>query len=363
MRSLNLAYEPRLDHIRCLAASMLFLFHLYHLNYLHWQPAADRPWLALLVEGHTGVGLFFTLSGFLFMSIALHYDHLNYADFVRNRFLRIFPLFVTVYFIAISVSRDRFNAQDFLYLFFSNLGQAPTSNSFITGAAWTISVEFTFYLVFPFLARFAKEQGAPYLLRLLVLMLVFKVGAYFVTEHSTHMFYSTLLGRFDQFLIGMLAAVLSVRWKPQLARSGGPLLIAAVALVVAACTVQARYASYFLPQPKQVFWIFWSFIESGCWALFICAWLVAPLRIPGWLDRALCRGGEISFSFYLLHGLVLFILHELLGELKITGRVWLDGGVLVLIAYPLVWIVASLSYQSIEKPFLTLRRRYGEGAV
>ncbi|MBS0355068.1 MAG: acyltransferase [Proteobacteria bacterium] len=363
MRSLNLAYEPRLDHIRCLAASMLFLFHLYHLNYLHWQPASDRPWLGLLVEGHTGVGLFFTLSGFLFMSIALHYDHLNYADFVRNRFLRIFPLFVTVYFIAISVSRDRFNAQDVLYLFFSNLGQAPTSNSFITGAAWTISVEFTFYLVFPFLGRFAKEQGVPYLLRLLALMLVFKVGAYFVTERSTHMFYSTLVGRFDQFLIGMLAAMLSARWKQQMVRYGTPLLVLAAILVVAACTAQARYASYFLPQPKQVFWIFWSFIESGCWALFICAWLAAPLRIPVWLDRALCRGGEISFSFYLLHGLVLFILHELLGELKITGRVWLDGGVLVLIAYPLVWIVANLSYQAIEKPFLTLRRRYGEGAA
>lgn len=261
------------------------------------------------------------------------------------------------------MSRDRFNAQDVLYLFFSNLGQAPTSNSFITGAAWTISVEFTFYLVFPFLGRFAKEQGVPYLLRLLALMLVFKVGAYFVTERSTHMFYSTLVGRFDQFLIGMLAAMLSARWKQQMVRYGTPLLVLAAILVVAACTAQARYASYFLPQPKQVFWIFWSFIESGCWALFICAWLAAPLRIPVWLDRALCRGGEISFSFYLLHGLVLFILHELLGELKITGRVWLDGGVLVLIAYPLVWIVANLSYQAIEKPFLTLRRRYGEGAA
>jgi peptidoglycan/LPS O-acetylase OafA/YrhL len=359
MRSPNLPHQPRLDHIRCLAAALVFLFHLVHLFYLHWQPAADRPWLGLVSEGHTGVGLFFTLSGFLFMQIALHHERIDYADFVRNRFLRIFPLFVTVFFLAISVSRDRFNPQDALYLFFSNLGQAPTSNTFITGAAWTISLEFSFYLVFPFLGRFAKERGL-FLVRLLLLMLLFKVGAYFVTERSTHMFYSTLLGRFDQFLIGMLAAVLYVRHKDKVSRMGLPLLLGAVVIVYLNSAVQAKYASYFLPAPKQVFWIFWSMLEAAGWALLIVAWQVAPVRLPRWLDRLLCRGGEISFSFYLLHGLVLFLAHRLLGSVSITGKVMVDSILIGIPLYFVTWQVAALSFETIEKPFLTMRRRYGE---
>jgi peptidoglycan/LPS O-acetylase OafA/YrhL len=360
MYSQNLPHQPRLDHIRCLAALLVFLFHVFHLFYLNWQPASERPWLGLLSEGHTGVALFFTLSGFLFMQIALHHEHIDYGDFIRNRFLRIFPLFVTVYFIAISVSRDRFNAQDALYLFFSNLGQAPTSNSFITGAAWTISLEFTFYLVFPFLGRFAKERGPAYLIKLLALMLLFKLAAYQVTERSTHMFYSTLVGRFDQFLIGMLAALLYQRHRERLTRIGLPLLAAALLMVFVDSALQAKYASYFLTVPKQRFWIFWSMLEASGWALLITAWQAAPLRVPARLDKLLCRGGEISFSFYLLHGMVLYLVHQALNGRTLTGRPLIDGTLLAVVLYVVTWQVAALSYETIEKPFLSLRRRYGE---
>src|SRR5690606_21204083 len=139
------------------------------------------------------------------------------------------------------VGRDAFRPADVLYVFFSNLGQAPTSGSFITGAAWTISVEFTFYLVFPFLARFVRAEGAGYLLRLIALMALVKLAAYGVTERATHMFYSTLVGRFDQFLWGMLAAVVWPERRAWLEGHGRAPLVLAVLLVWAATTWQARF--------------------------------------------------------------------------------------------------------------------------
>lgn len=97
MRSSNVEYLPKLDHLRFLAALLVFSFHFIHYFFLHWQSLPSQPWLSVIVEGHTGVGLFFTLSGFLFMLIGLKNENLNYKKFIINRFLRIFPLFLVVF--------------------------------------------------------------------------------------------------------------------------------------------------------------------------------------------------------------------------------------------------------------------------
>ena len=178
MKSSNLPYIPALDHLRLLAALLVLVFHTFHTYFGQWQPAPYAAVLGLVTEGHTGVALFFVLSGFLFMTIALQAEHIAYGAFMRNRLLRIFPLFLFFFFVAISLQRDTFRAPDALYVLFSNIGKPPTSEHFITGAAWTISVEFTFYLVFPFLARFVRAEGAAYLLRLLLLMAVVKWAAW-----------------------------------------------------------------------------------------------------------------------------------------------------------------------------------------
>ncbi|WP_151704817.1 acyltransferase family protein [Nitrincola alkalilacustris] len=359
MKSQNIAHNPRLDHLRCLAAAIVFLFHTYHYYFLKWQPVESKPWFGIISEGHTGVGLFFTLSGFLFMLIALNNDQISYRNFITNRFLRIFPLFLVIFFIAISVSRDQFRAADWGYMFFSNLGEAPTSGSFITGAAWTISIEFTFYLVFPFLGRFAKERGTGYLIRLILLMLLFKMAAYGVAGNPMHMYYSTLLGRFDQFLIGMLFALLYTQHHEWLSRRGWLWVIGAGLLVLLNSGIQARYASYFMAEPWHAFWVTWSMQEALGWGLFILFWASAAINLPRWLDRLLQKGGEISYSFYLLHGLIIFLSFQLVGPIHLTGKILLDGLIVSVLLYLITWWVACLSYDTIEKPFLALRRRYG----
>lgn len=360
MRSSNIDYLPKLDHLRFLAAILVFLFHYLHFFFLHWQAQPDKPWLALLVEGHTGVGLFFTLSGFLFMLIGLSHTGLNYKRFMFNRFLRIFPLFLVVFFVAISVGREAFRAADWGYLFFSNLGQAPTSNSFITGAAWTISIEFTFYLVFPFLALFVRQMGVRYLVRLIGLMLLFKAAAFFVIEQPVHVYYSTLLGRFDQFLVGMLLACVYVQKRTLLARFGWPLLVLALLFVLVNSAVQGRWASFFAADAYAPFWVVWSLLESLGWGSLILAWLVVPVALPQWLERWVRRGGEISYSFYLLHGMVILLSYQWMGQWRPSGYMILDALLLAVPVFVVVWWVASISYETIEKPFLGLRKQYGQ---
>jgi peptidoglycan/LPS O-acetylase OafA/YrhL len=358
MKSLNIAYNPRIDQLRWLAATIVFLFH-FHLQYRELGGAAlTSPWLALVTEGHTGVGLFFTLSGFLFMQIALHQRQIVYGDFIRNRFLRIFPLFFTVFLVATSIGRDKFQPQDILYLFTTNLGMAPTSLTVVTGAAWCISLEFMFYMIFPFLSRFAIERGARYLLQLLALMLFFKVASYTVNDKSTLMYFSTFVGRFDQFLIGMLAAMLYRARSAWLHRHAGWLLPLALLLVMGNSMLQGQVAS-FGAQPKSQFWIIWSTLESAGWACFILAWVSFDKALPAWLDKVLCHGGKVSFSFYLLHMAVLHSLAQAVGMVTVSGIVRVDALLMLIACYGATWALATLSYATIEEPFLRMRRGYG----
>lgn len=362
MHSLNIQYNPRIDQLRWLAATLVFLFH-FHLEYAgNGGVRLAGPWTALITEGHTGVGLFFTLSGFLFMQIALHQHgagrEIVYGDFLRNRVLRILPLYLVIFLVATSIGRDKFAPQDLLYLFASNLGLAPTSGTVITGAAWTISLEFLFYMVFPFLARFTIERGVAYLGGWLVLMAFFKVAAYTVNDNSTLMYFSTWVGRFDQFLIGMAAAMLHAQWRTQLTRWAPLLLVASVALVLWDTALMHRLAP-FGATPRSSFWIWWSLLESAGWAALILAWVSFGPRLPSLVERALSQGGKISFSFYLLHMGLLHIFAARIGLVAPTGNVWADAAIMLAVAYGATWALSTLSYHIVEEPFLRMRRNYG----
>ena len=358
MKSVNLPYIERIDQLRCVAATLVFLFHFAH----QWRAlgggALDTAWAGIVNEGHTGVALFFTLSGFLFMRIAQFQRRLSYRPFIRNRLLRIAPLYLTMFVVAFSLNHDSFQPQDILYLLSANLGDSPSSRSVVTGALWCIPLEFMFYLVFPWLGRFALERGTRYLLQVLALMVFFKLMAYGATTNSSLMYFSTAIGRFDQFVIGMLAAMAFQRWQSALQRRASWLLAPALALAVCASALQAHVAPLGAA-PKSHFWIGWSMLESLVWAGVIVTWVAWRGRLPRRFGSALTHGGKISFSFYLLHMGVVQTLAQRFGMVHWTGTGWLDAALALALVYALVWGLATLSYHTVELPFLALRGSYG----
>jgi len=90
MRASSGLYVSRLDHVRALAAFLVYCWHFVHTHVPYDHVPVFAP-ISLLEEGHIGVALFMTLSGYLFAKI-IDGRPINLGRFYRNRVLRLAPL-------------------------------------------------------------------------------------------------------------------------------------------------------------------------------------------------------------------------------------------------------------------------------
>jgi peptidoglycan/LPS O-acetylase OafA/YrhL len=83
MRSTGGLYFSRLDHVRAVAIYLVFVWHFLHMTPRFPVPYASNPIFpfALFDEGHTGVALFMTLSGYLFAKLVGN-QRLDFASFL-----------------------------------------------------------------------------------------------------------------------------------------------------------------------------------------------------------------------------------------------------------------------------------------
>src|SRR5690606_12760483 len=126
--------------------------------------------------------------------------------FIYNRLIRIYPLYIFAVFLAVTLmvynhhqhSRSVFDIFGWLLAFRpATIVEVPYFPHL-----WTIPVEFSFYLLFPFLHRFFVERGPAYFLGLMALMLLLRAGVYLGYGSVRFLAYETLFGRLGQFLIG-----------------------------------------------------------------------------------------------------------------------------------------------------------------
>src|SRR5688500_5770729 len=100
--SANVGYVAAVDHIRGVAALLMILYHGYQQVESKWFERGSNPLESLLIEGHTAVAMFMVLSGFIFTYGALTAAgadpgpdrDIRYGAFIRNRLLRILPMYV-----------------------------------------------------------------------------------------------------------------------------------------------------------------------------------------------------------------------------------------------------------------------------
>lgn len=360
--SLNRVHVPAVDHLRAFLASLIVVYHGWHTVW-YWNvfgrpftpnpwPIVDNPLFAALLEGHTAVSGFMVLSGFIFVH-GTSADRVNYGAFLRNRLLRIYPLYLTVLSLGVALNPGQDSLLGIVryVLPLANLGPAMFGPP--ASMAWAVAVEFQFYLIFPFLFLLLNRHGPGLLPRMVALMIVLRLLLVAGGFDGTALSYWTLAGRIDQFLFGMMAGY----WMNR--RTGGDRRLAwqvvpAALAIVAALAVFHRLGGW----PTVAWWrVLVPTVEGVLWAWLIVAYVALGPCVPALISRGLVWVGQRSFSMYLLHLLVIGAVAPRL--IVLTGNAYVDALlVAVLVILPASVALAALSFATIESVFLGLRRRY-----
>tara|TARA_B110000858_G_scaffold66259_1_gene76842 strand:- start:242 stop:1375 length:1134 start_codon:yes stop_codon:yes gene_type:complete len=366
MKSTNFGYIPALDHLRGFAAVLVLFFHgslfishklLYDtpVDLSNW-PRVANPFSALVVEGHTAVALFFLLSGFVFTVGSLQ-KKLNYLGFYRNRFLRTYPLFLFFLILGIAFNIENFSFVGLLQsvFFMANRDTAIDGGAF-TWVFWSIAVEWHFYLLFPLLLAAVQKWGWKVLPALILALLVVRTTAYFAGAGMRELGYWTIVGRLDQFLLGMLAGIYYRNYFV----AGKGLDYAAVAGAGLVLLLLFGFNQLGGGGANNYLWVFWPTLEAMAWAIFVIGYLSIARHFHRLVGKALVAVGTISYSIYMVHYVALdfFLRHDWDSLWRLSDPVATAVLNVFVFMLPLVLLLATISYFCVERPFLLRRRKY-----
>lgn len=368
MRSFNRSYMPEIDHIRAYAALIILLYHglqligspiIYGRGFdgsIPW-PQPINPLMLLIVEGHSAVSLFIVLSGFI-LSVGVLDKNIDYGRFILARILRVYPLMIVCLMLAVATTGSD------LFAFLNSVlpidPRSQISSPFIA-MFWAVKVEFQCYLVFPALLWLLSHHGPRALVAIIGLTLVLRVVAVLGADANPRdLSYWTLVGRIDQFVIGMLAASLYKRWGKE--RISAWFFPIAFGLAITMLFVFNRFGGW----PNQSPWrVVFPPIEGAVWALVILSYLPAgQVLMRTQVGAILTWLGSISYSAYLLHFVVISAVVNRKWWIELTGRGDWDAIITtLLVVVPVVTVLAVLTYRIIERPFMAMRPRYAKPRI
>lgn len=353
MKSSTGEYYIALDHVRALAAFMVFTWHFMH----DWRdypvPHAYVPSLfpfSLLAEGHTGVALFMTLSGYLFAAL-LDGKTMDYRLFLWNRALRLLPLLVIV-IVAVGIMQIAEGDSPARYAQMIALGAIFP---YLPNGGWSITVEMQYYLILPvFLWMLRRSRWLP--LGIVAAGLALRLLIHWRTGQVQFETFFTIVGRIDQFVLGMLA----YHFRAHFIRRH---------LEAAACLIAFSlyywifdlwggfYQNRSYPSPSLL-WIVMPTVEGLAYAALIAWYHNSFAHSGGAISRLIARIGTYSYSIYLLHFFFVFtvarFVHEQIMDISnfYLACVWSVAMFLLMVP------IGYLSFRFIESPFLRLRRLY-----
>lgn len=341
-------HYANLDHIRALAAFMVFGWHFISPAA---KAAAPIPPFSIFAEGHTGVALFMTLSGYLFAKL-LNGKRIDYPKFIWNRILRLLPLLVVVVVIVGFINHSK--GLD-LWPYAKGVAASFIGRGGLPNGGWSVVIEFHFYLLLPLLLWLDRTHKL-FLPLLIVVMILLRAAIRFKFGEVQELAYQSLLGRMDQFVLGIVA----FHWRSHIAGRHG---LAAAAFVILAgfYYLYDRAGGFYglpsYPSPSAV-WVFIPTIEAVTYGILI-AWYAESFEFkPNRFLWLVGMAGAYSYSIYLLHFFFFHKMSRAAIKLGLPTENFYVGIVVSAFFFMCMVPVGYVSYKLIEEPFLRFRKHY-----
>lgn len=339
-----------IDGLRGILAFSVFLHHsviwYYFLRTDTWKFPPSRVYSHF---GPSSVAMFFMITAFLFYSKLLdaRSKGMDWGKLYLGRVRRIMPLYIFVVLIvfiivgilsgfALRTGISHIMAQLIKWIFFieADVNSVPGTKRIVSGVVWSLAYEWLFYcslaLVGRMVYRIRTSATTLIISGLFFLLFLAIVLVYYLDEEP--------LRRIYPFAGGIAAAYLVKKDFVKKYCSGKWASLVILALIA----VIFLYPDLGHPVP---------FI-SICLVFIMIA---AGNDVFGLLSNRLTRYlGMVSYSLYLLHGLVLFVCFRLIIGLEKAGSFspeehWITIGVCGLLLVPL----CTLTYYCIEKAALS----------
>lgn len=295
---------PSLTGVRAIAAYMVFFHHYLTAN------CQGQFWCSLVMEFHTGVTLFFVLSGFLITYRYYHSSNLHpnwFFNYLKNRIARIMPLVFIITLLTLIVTQNKSFSDWFLSLSLLK-GFSPQTNFLVISQTWSLTVEWCFYFFAPFLFFFLKKGTSLFLIFLaLFLTSCFLISGGVITNPnqfaSSHIFFFiyTFFGRSFEFFIGVFLALFILQGKTKNYKFFTYLGLLFIFLTFLAITnfqsTAYRYGIFTLPGLLIA-----NFLLPISITIFFYGLITEQTIIKNTLSTKLfILLGESSYAFYLIH--------------------------------------------------------------
>lgn len=335
-----------IDCIRGYLAFFVFLHHSYIWSVFLKTNEWKEPTSNLFNQfGQTSVALFFMITAFLFINklILAKNNSINWKKYIKSRFFRLFPAYffsIIIVFIIVAVLSN-FKTNDSIlsnfkntlgWLFFTIGGPNDINNVANTylidaGVTWSLPYECLFYLILPLIALLFKINVSKK--NIVIYTITFIVIA--VLNHAT-------LKQFVPFLGGIIAALLIAKKSISLKGVKYSLVLLFLVFILI----------YFFNSGKDIVPLLISSL------VFII--IASGNSMFGILTNAFSRLlGQVTYSLYLLHGIVLFIVFKFVIGFNEASQ-FSDNKYWAIIAcciFPII-LISQISYKYIELPFINL---------
>ena len=354
------AQSLSIDGLRGILATSVFFHHAF-ITYIYlqtgrWMLPSFNDYAQL---GPTAVTVFFFISGFLFWRKALRNpSSLRLSVLLPNRFRRILPAywlaaaltftlagFLTHFHLQESSAKVGVEAVRWVFAGFPGL-DSPKINGLdsvetASTVFWTLRLEWMFYLLLPLLLWFRKLQKL--LLLLVVLFAIHQILGRLPATSPEITKISDIVRTFillfvTSFSVGMIAAY--DFWRERCARGLSSPVAAFCGVLLVALQLLYVPAVFNAKEPILLIPVFFMVVAGNT---FFGVLSSRPMR---------CLG-QISYSLYIFHGIILLFLILALNRIHpVAGIALFNYWALVVAIGLIVVVVCTLSYWFVERPFL-----------